>query len=290
MYQQYITHRNRAAIVIVIDRSLSMKKLTTINTMPLSKAEAASYVANFIIDELLIRATRNHKVRNYYDVAVIGYSGNGVESLLPGSDGGFISIDRLAEYCPQPETIYIEQAMPDGESIRAPFTLHPWVRPSASGTTPMYDALVTVKDLVGAWCTHTDNRDSFPPLIFHIADGDCSDADDAALIDIAQRITKTSTRDGNTLLINVHLSSTDEVDEFCEVFPAENTFFTKEPERMMLYRMSSTIPECMEPVIKDMLHPRSKGPYRAVAFNASVCELLSIINIGSESINSIKYL
>lgn len=290
MYQQYITHINRTAVVILIDRSLSMKKMTTVGTTQMSKAEVAAIICNFIVDELLIRATRNHKVRYYFDVAAIGYSGEGVEWLLPAPNEGFIAIDRLAEFRPQPETIYIDQITPEGELIKAPIIINPWVSPHASGSTPMYDALVTVKDIVGAWCSNPDNRDSFPPLAFHIADGDCSDADEEALIEIAQRIKKLSTRDGNTLLINVHLSSTDMVDEFCEVFPAEDTFFTREPEQMMLFRMSSVIPECMEPVIKDMLHPRTRSPYRAIAFNADVCQLLSIINIGSESINSIKYL
>ena len=284
MYQQYITHRNRAAIIIVIDCSVSMKKWTTINTMPITKASAAAIVANFIVDELLERATRNHEVRNYYDVAIIGYSGKGVESLLPGN--GFIAIDRLAEFAPQPKTFFIEQTTPEGQIINAPFTLHPWVEPIATGVTPMYDALVEVKDMVTAWCANSDNRDSFPPIVFHISDGDCSDADEHELIEISQLITKTGTRDGNTLFINVHLSSTDEVDDFCEVFPSEATFYTPDADRMTLFRMSSVIPESLEPTIKDMLHPKYEGPYRAVAFNATVCELLSVINIGSESINT----
>ena len=289
MYQQQITHLNRTAIVIALDCSVSMKKWTTINSMPIRKSEAAALVTNFIIDELLGRATRNHKVRDYYDIAVIGYSSNGVESLLPCSDEGFVPITKLAEVAPQPKTIYIDQTMPDGHIMSAPFTLHPWVEPKAMGTTPMYDALVEVKSLVEEWCANPDNYNSFPPLVFHISDGDCSDADDRELIDISQRITKTRTRDGHTLFVNVHLSSTDEVDEYCEVFPSEATFYTNDPDRMTLFRMSSVIPEALEPAIREMLHPKYPGPYRAVAFNATVCELLSVINIGSESINRVKY-
>lgn len=288
MYQQQINHINRTAIVLVVDCSLSMKKMTSINTMRRPRAEAAALVCNYIIDELLERATRFDTVRNYYDIAAIGYSGEGIVSLLPGDGKGFVAINRLAEMAPQPTTTYVEHRTPEGETIEVPFVLHPWVTPTATGATPMYEALVEVRDMVKAWCEHPDNRDSFPPIVFHITDGTASDASESELIDIAQRITKTSTRDGNTLFINVHLSSTDRTDAFCEVFPSEATFHTDDPERLLLYRMSSVIPQRMEPQIADMLHPIYKGPYRAVAFNTTVYEILSIISIGSESINAIR--
>lgn len=109
MYQQHVTHRNRTAVILVIDCSVSMKARTHINDMPIAMSEAAAMVSNFIIDELIERARRNDKVRNYYDIAVIGYSGDGVESLLPMSGDGFVSIDRLAEHAPQPKTYVVEQ-------------------------------------------------------------------------------------------------------------------------------------------------------------------------------------
>lgn len=285
MYQKLISHRNRAAIVILIDGSVSMKKWTKIKEMPIRKSEVAAMVANFIIDELLVRATRNHEVRNYYDIAAIGYSGNGIESLLPGDGDGFTAIDRLAEYTPQLKHHFIDHKTPDNRYINASFMLHPWVEPTAVGSTPMYDALVHVKDLVSQWCANPDNQDSFPPLVFHITDGDCGDACDNDMLDIAERLTNTHTNDGNTLFINVHLSSSDDSGNYCEIFPAEKTFYTDDPDRMLLFRMSSAIPKSLEPAISDMLHRRYRGTYRAVAFNASVCEILSVINIGSESIN-----
>ncbi|MBQ8366858.1 MAG: VWA domain-containing protein [Alistipes sp.] len=289
MYQQHITHRNRTAIILLIDGSVSMKARMRINNSPIAMSDVAAMVANFVIDELVERARRNNRVRNYYDIAAIGYSGDGVVSLLPGDGDGLISVDRLVEYMPQPKTYVVEQKTPEGKSVYAHFLLHPWVEPKAKGCTPMYDALVAVKDIVEAWCNDPDNSDSFPPMVLHISNGDCSDAGEEELIEIARRITDTHTRDGNTLLVNLHLSPTNEANDFCNVFPSEATFHSKDPDRIALFKMSSVIPKSLEPAIYDMLHQRYRGPYRAVAFNTSVCEILSIINIGSASINDFRY-
>lgn len=287
MYQQYVTHRNRTAIILIIDGSVSMRARMRINNMRMPMSEVAALVSNFIIDELLERARRNGKIRNYYDIAAICYSGDGVESLLPSD--GLISIDRLAEHVPQPRKYVVEQKTPEGRAVYADFILHPWVEPKAKGDTPMYYALVTAKDMVERWCDDPDNHDSFPPLIIHISNGDASDSSEEELLDIAKRITDTHTNDGNTLLVNLHLSPTSEVDDFTLIFPSEATFHSDDPDRILLYKMSSVIPRSLEPTIYDMLHQRYRGPYRAVAFNASVCEILSIINIGSASRSGFRY-
>ena len=272
MYQQFVTHRNRTAIILVIDGSVSMKGRMRINSQPMPMSEVAAMVANFIIDELVERARRNKRVRNYYDIAAIGYSGDGIESLLPGDGDGFISVERLAEYMPQPRTYVVEQKTPEGVSVYAHFLLHSWIEPKAKGCTPMYDALVTVKDMVEEWCNNIDNHDSFPPLV----------------LDIAKRITATHTNDGNTLFVNLYLSPSNEDDDFSLIFPSETIFHSNDPDKRILFKMSSVVPKSLEPVIYDMLHQRYRGPYRAVAFNASVCEILSIINIGSSSVNDFK--
>lgn len=288
MYQQFVTHRNRTAIILVIDGSVSMKGRLRINSQPMPMSEVAAMVANFIIDELVERARRNKRVRNYYDIAAIGYSGDGIESLLPGDGDGLISVERLAEYMPQPRTYVVEQKTPEGVSVYAHFQLHSWIEPKAKGSTPMYDALVTVKDMVEEWCDNSDNHDSFPPLVIHISNGDCSDAGEEELLDIAKRITATHTNDGNTLFVNLYLSPSNEDDDFSLIFPSETIFHSNDPDKRILFKMSSVVPKSLEPVIYDMLHQRYRGPYRAVAFNASVCEILSIINIGSSSVNDFR--
>lgn len=286
MYTQTVTHNHRAAFIIAIDCSTSMQEMTRLNTTVMSKANAAALVCNMLIDELLIRSTRNNRVKNYYDMAVIGYSGDGVESLLPGSDSGFISMERLAEHEPPLYVTPIDQRLPTGMTISAPITLHQWIKPKAQGKTPMYEALVTIYDMVSEWCNTPENRDSFPPMIFNISDGDCSDSNDNGLISIAEDIKSTSTNDGNTLLINIHLSALYN-DYDPEIFPSARTFSTSNRSRMTLCKMSSEFPQFMDPVIKRLTTTKEEGPYRAVAYDATIFELMSIVNIGTESASNI---
>ena len=94
MYEQRITRTHRTAIILVIDCSTSMQELTTINNLRMSKADAIAFACNYLIDELMALATRHDGLRNYYDIAIIGFSGDGIVSLLPSE--GFISIAQLA--------------------------------------------------------------------------------------------------------------------------------------------------------------------------------------------------
>ena len=82
MYTQTITRQNRGAILIAIDCSLSMSERINFNNLNISKAEAVALICNYILDELLALATRGREVRNYYDIAVLGYHDDVVESML----------------------------------------------------------------------------------------------------------------------------------------------------------------------------------------------------------------
>jgi uncharacterized protein YegL len=263
---------------------MSMQEQTFLNNIMMSKIEAVAIVCNFLVDELMERATRLDEVRNYYDIAVIGYSGDCVRSMLPHTDhNNFIAIDRLAQEAPTPRSINFEQRNERGYCADAQFTLREWIKPEAHGKTPMFQALSVVYRMVEEWCSKPDNRLSFPPIIFHITDGDCNDAEDNDLRSIAQSIRSVATQDGNTLLINIHLSPYDEAPS--EIFPTEGKGPNPMPHYALLYDMASTIPQQLNHLVSTIAQPAGPGPYRAVAYNTSPCELLSILNIGSESIN-----
>jgi hypothetical protein len=241
-----------------------------------------------MIDELVVRATRGDRVRNYYDIAVLGYSRGCVESLLPGEGEGFIAVDRLAELMPAPTTVYIEQHDRDGSIINAPITLHEWIAPRAAGSTPMLEALATVHKLVEEWCSNLDNRHSFPPMVFHITDGSCSNTEREVLIEIASHIKLTHTEDGNTLLFNIHLST--DVDAKQHIFPSNRSFKTTDRDRELLFMMSSIVPKHLEDSVAFLLNLKRRGPYRGMMSNYSPGDLISIINTGTESIDSVKHL
>jgi hypothetical protein len=288
MYQQSITHINRTAIVIAIDSSISMQEWTTLHNTPMRKMEAASIIANFIIDELTLRTTRGEEVRNYYDIMVIAYSGDGVEVVVGDEHGGMIGISHLVENTPQPKCYHINQECNQERGISTPITLHEWVSPKACGTTPIYEAFSHIKRVLSDWCDNPHNRDSFPPLVINISDGGCNDADYNDIVDIAKDIKELHTFDGSTLFVNIYLA-TDEGQNNCSlVFPEEEETIADEQERL-LYEMSSTLPEELEHVIYELSRHKCHRARKCFARNASICEVLAFANIGTEGCMGIKH-
>lgn len=206
MYSKEITHNNRVAIVIAIDQSSSMSGRMTKNDWNISKAEAVAMVTGRLIDEMLLRSRRDNGYRNYYDIALIGYSEDRVYSLL-GEELAFHPITTFA-FRRAPRRLYSlsyltlnQGTTPICEEVSM------WVEPRAQGATPMYKMITRVTQLVEEWCAKEENRDSFPPLVFNITDGEASDSDYDRLRSAAARLRDTGTTDGNTLFINIHISS-----------------------------------------------------------------------------------
>ena len=173
-YTQSITRRHRTAFLIAIDQSGSMAEELTFRGVRRSKASAVAEVTNSLLSELLLRATREGEVRDYYDIAVIGYSGDGVQSLLAAGTP-FIAVPHLEESVRNLRRITVERHLPDGQPALNDLTLREWILPEATGQTPMYEALCYVRDLAEGWCARPEHRESFPPLIFNITDGEASD-------------------------------------------------------------------------------------------------------------------
>ena len=186
-YTQSITRRHRTAFVLAIDQSGSMVEELEFRGRRTSKAAAVAEVANSLLSELLLRATREGEVRDYYDIAVVGYSGEGVHSLL-SADETFVPVSALRNAVRNTRRVSVERRLPDGQPAFNEVTVSEWIAPAASGQTPMYEALLYVHDLVEAWCRRPEHRESFPPLVFNITDGEASDSDEEELAQIAGRI------------------------------------------------------------------------------------------------------
>ena len=281
MYSQEITRRHRAAIVIAIDQSCSMNGRMELNGWNLSKAEVVSMVVGRLIDELIMRSHRDGGYRHYYDIALLGYSGENVYSLLG---------DELTFY---PITMLAGREVPRITYALGYNTLHSgtrqfqeevslWVKPCAQGATPMHKMICAVTRLVSEWCAQDINSDSFPPLVFNITDGEASDADYDMLRGAAERLKATGTNDGATLLVNVHISSG--LQQQPILFPA----VTEMPEELryasLLMEMSSTIPEQFNRYVGECRSNYAAPPYIAMSYNASMSELIAMLNIGTRSL------
>ncbi len=284
MYTQEITRRHRAAFIIAIDRSCSMQEKIVFGKKVIKKAEAVAYTANTLISELIDRCRRTDGLRNYYDIAVVGYCNDTVEMLL--DPAGFIPIDRLAARTPETSFISTEHESADGGEIIVAHTVKHWIEAKNEGNTPMYEAMLHIRDMVDAWCSVPQNRESFPPVVINITDGEVSDCDDDELIDICSQIRRISTDDGSTLLFNIHLTTDPQTSPI--VFPAEHELSRAGQYARMLAACSSEMPEVFNDAVRRKKGAGAEPPFRGMAYNANIVELFSILNIGSRSVTNME--
>lgn len=279
MYLHPITRISRSAVIIAIDGSISMEEETLFHETPMRKREAAALIANFFIDELLMRSTRAGDLRDYYDIAIFRYTNDNIEPIIASEEMGLVHINSLQEAIPQPVCYNIVGNKSDGTQSMIPLTLNEWVTPHAYGSAPMYEMFVHIKGLITKWCDDRFNRHSFPPIIVHISDGWSSDAEEEELLDIAEEIKSIGTKEGNTLLVNIYLSNRyDEATSI--VFPSHGQHIDQDAQ--MLYDMSSLLPDELEGVVMELTGSTNNKPYKCFARNAALCEILTLADIGTE--------
>ncbi len=284
MYTQSITRNHRAAFILVIDGSGSMAETLRFRGRTTTKAEAVAAVANDLLFELLERARRDDGVRDYYDLAVLGYSGDDeVAALLPGGRK-MMRVSELAELEMPVRTETVEHRLPDGSIALREIPSPAWIEPRAAGQTPMYQALAEARDLAAAWCARRENAESFPPVIFNITDGEATDCDGDELRRVAEQIRALGTADGKALLINIHLAA----DESGRTifFPTEEEADYPNRYARLLYDCSSPMPALFDAAIREVKGAGALPPFRGMSFNASATELIAMLSIGSISVKT----
>lgn len=245
-----------------------------------SKAEIVAAVTNQLLFELIERTRRSEGVRDYYDISVIGYSGDGVYPLLTSSRD-MISVKELASLKTQMRPITIERQLPNGEFSMQTVCTNMWVEPKATGQTPMYEALMHVKELVSEWSLKEEHTQSFPPVVFNITDGESSDSNEDDIREISERIKSISPDDGDVFLINTHIASDPEAKSI--IFPTESEITNANRYARLLFDSSSRMPEIFDDAIRNLRGGSVTPPFRGMSYNASISDLISVINIGSMS-------
>ena len=284
MYEQEITRQHRTAFVIAIDQSKSMIEDVSFNGECMSKAKAVARITDNLINELILRAYREEEVRDYYDIAILGYADDEVYPLID-PNRYFIPVTELNKYKPKQTTIIIERLLPDGSLHQHKEDCNIWISPKAEGNTPMYEAMMQIREIVSEWCLKPQNAESFPPIIFNITDGECSDCTPPELRAITEQIRNLATADGNVLLINIHLSSG--VNSSAVIFPSQDEIDPDNHYMRLLADCSSIMPEAFTPLIRSQRGILAIPPFRAMSYNASLSELIAMLNIGSRSITNL---
>lgn len=284
MYTQSITRSHRTAFLLAIDCSGSMAEQIRFRGREISKAEAVASVANDLLFELIERSRRSDGVHNYYDIAVIGYWGSDeVCSMLPGS-AEILSVSELAALDTPIRREVVECRLPDGSISLREIPTPGWIEPKAAGQTPMCEAMRRVRDLAQAWCARPENAGSFPPIVFNITDGEATDCDAEELQHVCDQIRSLKTTDGNVLLLNIHIAAGDT--DASVVFPEAGQAGYRHRYARLLHDCSSQMPASFDEAIRALKGAGSMPPFRGMSYNASVAELVAILNIGSISVKT----
>lgn len=285
-YTSQITRSEPTAIVFLVDQSGSMGSEMEFRGEAMQKSEAVALIINELFDTLISRCKKSEGVRDYFDVALIGYGGRNDEEanlLWEGELEGreFVKISELDQNFLEEQEINVEQLI-RGQIKKTTRKIKTWINPIANGLTPMNYALQLAGDLLEKWIAASYGKDQFPPLIFNITDGEATDGgdDDSILLNSAERIKNLHTTDGYVLLINIHLS---EENEKSIIFPSSFKELPVDYNAEVLYNMSSEMPKTFCQQIAQMKKTDCMSKYIGMAYNADMAGLLQILTIGTNT-------
>lgn len=151
MYTQSITRSHRTAFFLAIDCSGSMAEPIHFRGGCKAKSEVVATIANELLFELIERARRSDGVRDYYDIAVLGYHGDDEVTPLLADRAAMHTVCELAAMEPRIRTELLEYRLPDGGISLREIPTPCWVEPRAEGQTPMCEALRRIRDLAAEW-------------------------------------------------------------------------------------------------------------------------------------------
>lgn len=283
-YSARITRKTPSAFVFMLDLSGSMDEKIRFNGETATKASAVSSIINSTLMELILHCRREEGYRDYLDIAVIGYGGDQVRSLLPegGSHPVFRKPGELAYARVDTVKTFRERILPDGQKSLSTLERKAWVKPHAQGKTPMFAAFEEVYKLIGGWTKQHAQECCFPPVVIHITDGEATDAETPQLLAAAEKLRGLKTEDGNVLLMNIYIGS--ESEKQAVLFPASADELPDTPYARQLFEMSSLMPEIYRERIGSVTGSRTPEGCRGISYNTSMTDLVSLLNIGSVSL------
>jgi hypothetical protein len=200
-YSAEISRDNPTNILFIIDQSGSMDERMVTGK---SKASFVADVLNKTIYTLVTNCFKADGVRNYFDVGVVAYGGNGVGPGLGGALAGGV-VHSITDLAKSPLRIEDRTRMDDdgaGGVLERRIKFPVWFDPTSSGGTPMCAGLTQAAQALVAWCGAHPN--CYPPTVLHVTDGASTDGDPDQ---VASAIRQISTNDGECLLFNIHIST-----------------------------------------------------------------------------------
>ncbi|GIW85576.1 MAG: hypothetical protein KatS3mg107_1236 [Gemmataceae bacterium] len=272
-YSAEVSRKNPTCFLFMIDQSGSMSDPCP-GFENRSKAEYVADVVNRIFQNLILRCAKAEGVRDYFHIGVLGYGaqvGRALGGELANYPNDLIPISKIAEH-----PIRVEERMkrsPDGAGgyYEEPFKFPIFLEPVANGSTPMTEAMRQAYYLVDRFCS--EHPDSFPPVVLNLTDGEPTDGNPEQ---DAQSIRELHTNDGQVLLFNLHISSSNAKPI---QYPVTDAGLPDDAARM-LYRMSSVMPPMFVAAAQERKLPAQEGS-RGYVFNADAVAIAQFLDIGT---------
>jgi hypothetical protein len=265
-YSQKIDRLRPGCFIFLLDQSDSMND--TINGTPgVSKAEALADIVNDTIATIMRRCFKERgerAPRPYYNIGVVGYSGEDARSLFGGELAG-----RWLVTVPELYASVLRKEQRHGYSRPV------WFEPFADDVTPMCEALDTAGRLASGWAR--GHPDSFPPIVINITDGQASDGTPEDVQMWAGRLQSVRTNDGNLLLFNISVSGTAQK---MTKFPSSESELGDDDFARLLFRTSSELPPLMRECADRLGTPTGPGA-RGFVSNATPDAVVLALTVGT---------
>jgi hypothetical protein len=275
-YTAEISRTNPSCFLFLIDQSGSMDDPFGAGESQRKKADGVADAINRLLQNLVIKCAKSEGVRDYYYAGVLGY-GSSVGPAFAGSLSGK-ELTPISEIADNPARVEERtKKVDDGaggildQTVKFPV----WFDAVARGGTPMCEALRRASTILSAWVA--DHPDCFPPIVINITDGESTDGDPSTE---AEAVRHVSSHDGETLLFNVHLSSSGALP--IEFPDSEADLPDKYAE--LLFRTSSSLPPYMQNVARQEGYAVSDGS-RGFVFNGDMVSVIRFLDIGTRPSN-----
>jgi hypothetical protein len=284
-YTAYITRKTPSAFVFLIDQSGSMaESITDSNGQNTTKSKWLALAVNKIINDIADRCIKGSEIRDYFEVAIIGYGGESSEKANFAWQGKlkgktWVKIHELVESFLYEKEDQIEENI-RGRIITKTTKMKYWIEPIAKTLTPMNAAFELAADLLEEWIVRHQNMDIYPPTVINITDGELTDAPFNTVLKTASRIKNLHTIDGNVLLLNLHIASSDDDPVY---FPNTKDSLPENEFAHLLFDMSSDLPEVFQNEIAKFKMLDRQGSFTGMAFNGTMDKIIQIMNIGTST-------
>lgn len=285
-YKAEIKREQPGLLIFLLDQSGSMDKPFGGDGSQ-NKASALSDALNKLLQTLVNKCTKGEgKVYDYFDVGIIGYTtdGHGTPKVYSAFQGDLKGKNLITTSMLAVNPLRIDKRIrkiSDGAgglvSVEENFPV--WIEPTTEYGTPIGSAFEYVLPLAEKWVK--EHAEHFPPIVLHITDGESTE-NDKDHVGLANKLKCMATNDGETLVLNLHISSHESLPVLC---PNDENKLPADPYARELFEMSSVLPEVILEEAKKEGWPVAEGS-RGFIFNADMVKMIEFLDIGTRGVQN----